>query len=86
MKSVKKQLGRLVCGDCLIANCDCKNKNIEVSNVQPFLRISESVRILYNVDEEDYQYLESSYAQLKYGHLCINSQHTSALNMVESLN
>lgn len=54
--------------------------------MQPFLKISDSVRIIYNMDENDYQYLESSYAQLKYGHLCINSQDSSALNIVESLN
>ena len=74
MEDIKKQLGRLVCGDCLIANCDCKNKSIAVSNVQPFLTITDHVRIIYNMSDEDYQYLESSCSQLKYGSLHLKPQ------------
>lgn len=86
MEDIKKKLGRLVCQDCLIANCDCRNKTLTVSNVQPFLAISDSAKVVYNVGIEDYQYLESSCAQLRYGYISINSQNSSALPNIEALN
>lgn len=52
MKKIRKACGRLVCGACLIANCDCKDRKEEVSNPFKFVEILNTCRIIYGVNSE----------------------------------
>lgn len=78
-------MNRLVCSICWISNCDCKDKTEEITNIQPFIEISDKIRMIYNVDDEGLHYLETAYRQLENNSVSINSANVSALDIIESV-
>jgi hypothetical protein len=64
LQEIKRAGGRLICSNCLLSNCNCRPKQLELANVQGFLHAIEEVKCIYNLTEEDIEYLELGFEQL----------------------
>lgn len=86
MAVVRRESGRLVCGNCLIANCDCKNRVEEVSNILKFMKIVSEMRIIYGVTSQtDIYYLECAFSQLRQTCLRITNHHSNTVELLSDL-
>lgn len=64
LEEIKSIGGRVICRICLLSKCKCRPKAQELSNIQGFLQSIEEVKCLYNLTEEDIDYLELGFEQL----------------------
>jgi hypothetical protein len=57
LQEIKRAGGRLICTSCLLSKCTCRPKQLELANVQGFLNAIEEVKCIYNLTEDDIEYL-----------------------------